>query len=59
MTQRGSDLYENYSDSQKYIEKGLITEEENTYLKVALFYKMKYFINNNNIFLVAGDRRLQ
>ena len=42
MTQRGSDLYKDYSESQKYIEKGLITEEENTYLKVGLFNKMEY-----------------
>ena len=59
MTQRGSELYRNYSKSQNYIDKGLITEEENTYLKVGLFCKMEYFINNNNIFHVAGDRRLQ
>merc|ERR550539_228155 len=36
MTQRGSDLYKDYSESQKYIEKGLITEEENTYLKMEI-----------------------
>ena len=38
MTQRGSDLYRDYSESQRYIEKGLITEEENIYLKVGWLY---------------------
>merc|ERR1712223_83401 len=34
MTQRGSDLYRDYSEGQRYIDKGLITEEEDKYLKL-------------------------
>ena len=56
MTQRGSDLYKDYSESKKYIEKGLITEEENTYLKV---HKMEYWNITKNIIHVDGDRRVQ
>ena len=51
MTQRGSDLFRDYSESQKYIDKGLITEEEDKYLNVGLFYKMEYFINKHIISL--------
>ena len=56
MTQRGSDLYRDYSESQRYIEKGLITEEEDAYLKVDLVYNGN---DNNNIFPPVGDRRMQ
>ena len=37
MTQRGSDLYRDYSEGQRYIDKGLITEEEDKYLKVGYY----------------------
>ena len=51
MTQRGSDLYRDYSESQRYIEKGLITEEEDAYLKVGLVY--------NGILIIIFFRQLE
>ena len=55
MTQRGSDLYRDYSEGQRYIDKGLITEEEDKYLKVGYYGKLSSF---NNIFHAVGDRRM-
>ena len=44
MTQRGSDLYRDYSEGQRYIDKGLITEEEDKYLKVGYYGKLSAII---------------